>query len=319
MFESLYQMRDDELESVKAELLSTTRLQERAALAIRRTFDMLLDGVNTGRFRWEQLSKTEKTHCGTLIEINLQREFKFADGRDLDYTIAGTDVDCKYSQNKAWMIPPEAVKKLCLLLWANDKAGVWSMGLVRAREEYLNLGKNRDTKSTLNKRGRSNIHWLFQDVPLPENVLLRLDDEDIEVIFAQRSGQKRLNELFLRAQGRIIRRSVVETVAMQLDSLRRVRSGGGSRDLKAKGIVVLGPYMEHRDAATALGLPVPGDSEFVSARLASRGPQHGDRRTYTQPDGTQWVVATPDDGFEEAPSILYATSARHLRGADEIS
>jgi hypothetical protein len=141
MFESRYQLRDDKLEDVKEELLGLPRLQQRAALAIRRTFDMLLDGVNTGRFRWDQLSKTEKTHCGTLIEINLQREFKFADGTNLDYTIASVDVDCKYSQNSVWMIPPEAVGQLCLVLWANDQDGVWSMGLVRARDEYINKGK----------------------------------------------------------------------------------------------------------------------------------------------------------------------------------
>ncbi len=38
---------------------------------------------------WDQLFKTEKTHCGTLVEINLHREFKFQDGTKLDYQIAG--------------------------------------------------------------------------------------------------------------------------------------------------------------------------------------------------------------------------------------
>lgn len=70
---------------------------------------MLLDGQHTGRFRWDQLYKTEKAHAGTLIEINLQREFGFGDGLEMDYRIAGIDVDCKFSQTRgAWMIPPEA-------------------------------------------------------------------------------------------------------------------------------------------------------------------------------------------------------------------
>jgi len=58
-------------------------------------------------YRWDQLYKTEKTHFGTLVEINLQREFGFADGRDhgLLRSRAST-VDCKYAQNIAeWMIP----------------------------------------------------------------------------------------------------------------------------------------------------------------------------------------------------------------------
>ena len=74
---------------------------------------MLLDGQHTGRYRWDQLYKTEKTHFGTLVEINLQRAFGFADGQSMDFAIRGIDVDCKYSQSRGdWMIPPEAMGQL---------------------------------------------------------------------------------------------------------------------------------------------------------------------------------------------------------------
>ena len=99
---------------------------------------MLLDGQHTGRYRWDQLYKTEKTHFGTLVEINLQREFGFADGRAMDFAIRGIDVDCKYSQDLAdWMIPPEAVGHVILGLWASDDQGRWSLGLVRANGHLL--------------------------------------------------------------------------------------------------------------------------------------------------------------------------------------
>lgn len=89
---------------------------------------MLLDGQHTGRFRWEQLYKTEKAHMGTLVEINLQREFGFGDGVDMDYRIVGVDVDCKFSQTPGgWMIPPEAVGHLLLVVWASDIKAQWSM------------------------------------------------------------------------------------------------------------------------------------------------------------------------------------------------
>ena len=39
----------------------------RMAAAIRGALDMLLDGQHTGRYRWDQLHKTEKTHAGTLV------------------------------------------------------------------------------------------------------------------------------------------------------------------------------------------------------------------------------------------------------------
>ena len=62
---------DPELEKVADHLSSLDPDGSRIAAALRRTFDMLLDGQHTGRYRWEQLYKTEKTHFGTLVEINL--------------------------------------------------------------------------------------------------------------------------------------------------------------------------------------------------------------------------------------------------------
>jgi Restriction endonuclease NaeI len=49
----------------------------------------------TGRCRWDQLHKTEKTYTGTLVEVALAYLLRLADGAALDYTIAGSDVDCK--------------------------------------------------------------------------------------------------------------------------------------------------------------------------------------------------------------------------------
>ncbi|MET8387167.1 NaeI family type II restriction endonuclease [Streptosporangium canum] len=295
---------DSEMEAVFAHLMDIDQDGARMAKTIRRTFDMLLDGQHTGRFRWEQLHKTEKTHCGTLIEINLQREFDFADGEVLDYSINGTEVDCKYSQKLAdWMIPPEAIGRILLGLWANDKAAHWSAGLVRASEEHLNPGANRDAKRTLSRRGRTAIRWLFKDAPLQENVLLRIPDKDIDAIFRSASGQKRVNELFRRAQGRPISRTVVATVAMQEDYMKRVRGNGGARSaLRPEGIVIFGQYKNHVQAAVSLGLPVPGPGEFVSVRLARRHAHHG-AAPYLELDEEQWVVAGEDDPVELAPLL----------------
>src|SRR5437899_2367798 len=89
---------EDELQAVAAEILRLDPDGSGTAQVIRETLDQLYDGQRTGRYRWDQLHKTEKTHCGTLIEMNLVRKFNFPDGDDLDYRIAGADVDCKYSQ-----------------------------------------------------------------------------------------------------------------------------------------------------------------------------------------------------------------------------
>lgn len=290
--------------AVSSHLRMLDAVGPRMGQAVRRTFDMLLDGQHTGRYRWEQLHKTEKTHCGTLIEINLQREFGFADGEVLDYSIAGHEVDCKYSQKLAeWMIPPEAVGHLVLGLWASDKKGQWSAGLVRASEENLNPGRNRDVKRTLSRTGRAAIHWLFENEPLKKNILLDLPTHVTDIIFRSTSGQTRINELFRHVQGLPISRNTVATVAMQEDYMKRVRSNGGARTvLRSEGIVIFGQYQNHVDAAIALVLPAYGRGDSMSVRLARKRPHHAGLPSITL-DGERWVVAERDDPPEMAPLL----------------
>ncbi len=293
---------DPELEQVFEELVRADSDQSRLGRTLRRTLDQLYDGQRTGRFRWDQLYKTEKTHCGTLVEINLQREFDFADGARLDYSIGGVEVDCKYSQRSGgWMIPNEAHGQLCLLVTASDTAALFSAGLVRARVEWLGLGRNRDAKATLSALGRSHIRWLAEDAPLPPNALLDLTEEDLSRIFASRFGTKRVDELFRRAQGKVIGRGVVATVAQQEDYMKRVRGNGGSRStLKGEGIVIFGQYEAHGRIMKALGLPILGRGESMSVRLArcAEGVSWS-----THIDGSSWRVATPKDPIEEAPDL----------------
>ncbi|MFI0485633.1 NaeI family type II restriction endonuclease [Actinomadura sp. 9N215] len=301
---------DRELELVRINLLGLDPDGNRIAATLRRSLDMLLDGPHTGRYAWHQLYKTEKTHCGTVVEINLQREFKFAGGDRLDYSIAGHDVDCKYSQDFGkWMIPPEAVDRLLLVVWASDQAGIWSAGLLRAREEWLNTGANRDRKITLKAEHRPRIRWLFKDAPLKENALLRIPQRDLDAIFAKRSGQQRVNELLSRATGIRLTRNVIWTVATaggrpKDDPTRRIRGGkeGARGQLRPKGIVIFGDYENHRKAARALSLPEPGDGEYVSIRLTRRRLRHGDAPYITLEDA-DWVVAGPEDPVELAPVL----------------
>ena len=268
---------DGHLAAVAAELRALDGDGSRMAAAIRGALDMLLDGQHTGRYRWDQLHKTEKTHAGTLVEIALARTLRLADGTTLDYTIAGAEVDCKFSYRLGgWMIPPEADEKLLLLVQASDEDGTWSAGLLRATPENLRPAGNRDGKRALNDRGRAAVRWLHARAPLQENALIRLPQTDVAAIFASASGQQRVNELFRRAQRMRVSRTVVATVAMQDDYMKRVRGGGGARDqLRAEGIVIFGDYAGDQVLASALGLPRPGPGEFVSARLVPRPGKHG--------------------------------------------
>lgn len=248
--------------------------ESRVAAVLRDTLDQLYDGQRTGRYRWDQLHKTEKTHCGTLVEINMQREFQFADGDKLDYKIANIEVDCKYSQDlAAWMIPNEARDEICLGLWADDAKAVWSAGLFRAIDELLTNRGNRDQKANLNKDGKASVQWLFQESELPPNVLLQIPEADVNHIMEPKSGAERIRRLFRTVQGQRIGRGVVATVAQQADYMKRIRGNGGARSqLREEGIIILGQYEAHREIARQLGLPIPGKGESVSARVCASVP-----------------------------------------------
>jgi len=266
---------DAALAVVKMALHTADPEGNRFARTLRRTYDQIYDGRNTGRYSWEKLQKTEKTHFGSLIEINLQREFRteFEDGIQLDYRIAGVEVDCKWSRmdgkkDGEWMLPPEAVGQICLLVTGSDDLSIWSAGLIRAVDSLLSASSNRDAKKRLNAEGRMSVQWIWRNALLPENVLLRTDPTIVKGIMALRSGQKRVDELFRRIPNRVIGRGVVATVAQQDDYMKRVRDSGGSREyLRPEGIVIFGDYQTHRTYAEGLGLPTIGDGDSISARL----------------------------------------------------
>lgn len=292
---------DDEVEAVAAALRTLDPDGSRTARVLRNTIDQLYDGQRTGRYRWDQLHKTEKTHCGTLVEINMQREFEFADGEDLDYLIAGVDVDCKYSQRfGGWMIPPEAQNQVCLLLWADDERSVWSLGVGRTREAILNLGSNRDLKATIKADHREELTWVFRDRDLPPNALLQLPRATVDRIMGLKHGTQRINELFRSTLGMRVGRGVVATVAQQADYMKRVRSNGGARTaLRPEGIIILGQYDEHVDVARELGVEPPSRGESLALRIVpSADPNDG-----ALIGSTRYRLAMADDPIVTAPEI----------------
>ncbi len=288
---------DAELVAVVRALSVADPTGERVAAVFRSTFDQLYDGQHTGRFRWDQLYKTEKTHFGTLFEINLRRELRDVvdDGALLDYQIAESEVDCKYSQRMGgWMIPPEARGHLLLVAHANDEASEWALGVVRASDDHLRQSVNRDGKTGLNPKGNAAIRWIQRPGELPPNVLLQCAPEEIEAVFAGRSGQQRVNELFRRTMNQRIGRNAIATVAQQDDYMKRVRANGGARSaLKPEGYVILGgDYLIQRELARALGLVVPQPGEMVSSRVV---PAAEDDPNTVELEGRAWRVASDDE------------------------
>ncbi|GAA2173471.1 hypothetical protein GCM10009784_07890 [Arthrobacter parietis] len=271
------------------------------AKVFRSTFDQLYDGQHTGRYSVEQLFKTEKTHFGTLIEINLQRELNLADGSVLDFMIAGYEVDCKYSHTGAWMLPIESFDQVVLVTQANDRRSVWSAGVVRASQENRRVGENRDRKTGLNVRGRSEIVWLFKDAQMQPNALLQLPPSEVYKIMSGRSGQARVNELFRRATNKRLSRNIIATVAQQDDYMKRVRYNGGSRSaLRPEGYLILGgDYLNQRNLAAALGAVVPAPGELVSVRVTRADPEEG-----VDIDGERWRLAVQNEQVDSPAPLL---------------
>lgn len=252
---------------------------------------------------YEDLANSEKTYVGTKVEILLRDEFQLQRGPEpkrLDFSIDGIGVDCKYTQDASWMIPVEAVDELCLLVTASDASAQFSLGVLRCSMDLLNA-PNRDRKRSISKAGRLKAWWLWQDRPMPENLLRNLPTTEIQAIFAnQDSGQQRVNELFRRVHGRIVRREVTLTVARQDDSMKRARDA--RVHLQPEGVLVLGHQNQHPRIAGDLGLPVPSKGQFVACRIVSGTPSRllEDRRSTVIGTAT-WVLAVPGDPIEPGP------------------
>jgi hypothetical protein len=125
--------------------------------------------------------------------------------------------------------------------------------------------------------------------------------ETVKKIMEKPSGSKRINELFRLAQGRIVRRAIVATVAQQEDYMKRVRANGGARTaLRKEGIIILGQYDSHAIIAEALNLPVPGPGDSVSTRVV---PADGPGSGIADISGSYWRCAEVSDPVVAAPDL----------------
>jgi len=246
-------------------------LEAKFSAMLRQCVDDVIMTPKTGRRSYDELEKTEKTYIGTRVEIELRAMLRLPKGK-LDTVILETDVDIKNTMGSNWMIPTEAVDHPCILVAADEVRAVCYLGLIVARPEYLTLGQNKDSKKSVSALGFANILWLLLDQPYPPNFWRTVPPDVIERIFAGKSGNQRMANLFREVQREPITRDVVEAVAQQQDFMRRIRSdnGRGTRDhLAREGILLLSG---HYDAPliAALGLPVCSGSEFVSYRPVSQ-------------------------------------------------
>jgi len=259
-------MRDIPLEEVFDALRSDPSFASNVGSALRTALDEVIDGPRTGRFKVDQLEKTEKTYIGTKVEIVLRAVLKLDRGNVLDNLIAGHEVDTKFTIKRDWMIPSEAVGHICMLVRADDKSGAFEVGLIRATPEVLRAGLNRDSKHSISADGRSKIRWLAQGT-MPPNLMLGLTDEIRTHILSQPSGRQRMRALLMNVTGKLISREVLEQVAQQRDPMRRGREM--KKELAALGYQILcATYKPDRAIMIANGFDPAKRNEWLSLRLS---------------------------------------------------
>ncbi|MEL3946525.1 NaeI family type II restriction endonuclease [Streptomyces sp. LNU-CPARS28] len=282
-------------------LNSVPALRERTAASLRAAFDSVLDGERTGRYDLNTLGKSEKVYLGSRVEHFLWEAWGLKGRKHASIA----SVPLKFTWTSTWVLAPEHIGRVCLLVRASDTQSRWDLGVLEVAPEHLNQGGNRDGKQTLSAAGRGAIQWLFKDAPLPENVLLHLDQQSLAQVLSPdddvpNAGQARTNNLFRVVQGRLLNRAAVQTVAMQTDAPRRVRDA--RRHLRREGIIILGHQLNHPQIAEALGLPRPLKGQWVSIRVTRQRPDHGDT-PFVELDGQRWAVADPNDTVEEGPDL----------------
>ena len=246
------------------------RLEEKLRSFFRSAIDEVIDTARSSRYFFAQLEKTEKTYLGTKFEILLRDWLQVPRGVRLDLLVGGREVDVKSTTaGSGWMIPPEAVDQFCILLRVNERDARCAVGLVRARPEYLRLGKNRDAKTGIAAAARVNIWWLVSDFPYTPNFWSIVSETDRQEIMALNGGTDRLAMLFERYQQVPISRVQIAAVAAQDDFMKRLRKNGGARDrLAPQGIAIL--YSENdRELMQSLGLSF-GFREFLSFKPRNR-------------------------------------------------
>lgn len=244
------------------------RLETEFPLMIREVIDSIIDAPRTGRTCFEDLVNVEKTFIGLKLEHVLRDLIDVPSGlRDL--VIDEMDVDVKNTVRDTWTIPLETYRdeEPCILIRSNEALLQCWLGVIFARDAYLNPGTNRDRKRSISAAGRHNILWILDGVSYPSGHWKGIDTQRFRELREIRGGTKRASAFLRENLGKKVHRSVIEALLYdQRDYMKRIRGNGGARDvLGPEGIAVLsGTY--DSDLARQLGHGVLLADEVLAVR-----------------------------------------------------
>jgi hypothetical protein len=261
---------DEGLRAVTAWLLSRARGDPTAFFGslVRQAIDEVVDGPRTGRWELTQLEPTEKTYVGTKVEILVRAALELERGSIMDLEILGHPVDVKWSMTSAWQIPEEAVGHLCLCLGGLKSLRQFQVGLIRCDAAVLNLGRNKDKKTTISaKHKRERMVMLVESMPLPANFVAEIPEESRTKILAGRTIQQRVTALFAELPGVPIPRDAIRTIARtEGDPMRRLRADAHAEG-SLGGMRILS-FKYGNGVVQAVGYPALQKDEFMAVTQA---------------------------------------------------
>ncbi len=240
-------------------------LRDRGRIAIHASIRDVLQTPKTGIVRVGDLEKVPKTYLGTRVELELRAVLGLQKGSDLDYSISGVHVDCKHTIGRSWMIPREALGKICILVATDyDNTNKFSIGIARIADDMLPPGQNQDGKKSL-RCTHEDIRWLVRSEHLPSNIYRRLStDQLLELFDVGEGAARRLAKLFLWLPETPIPRTVIEDVAGQKDYMKRVRSNGGAQDYLPDHDILSGTWRDTEVKLRTRGIQPIGSDEFIA-------------------------------------------------------
>lgn len=237
---------------------------------IQNAIDFVVDPVRTARTKISELDKVEKTFVGLKVE-HFFRDFIDVPKGIRDLSIDGIDVDIKNTISSTWTIPPETYlnEEPLLLFMISDTLGHCSVGLIVAKDAYLNPGLNRDRKRSVSADAKSNVYWLVEKEPLPDSRWAGIDMRRFrELRTSIRSGTERVSQFFRENLDHPVHREIIQSLLHdQRDYMKRLRGNGGARDvLKDEGIALLsGAY--HNKIIQGFGLAPIRPDQHIAHRM----------------------------------------------------
>jgi len=229
--------------------------------------DYVVDPVRTARTRISELDNVEKTFIGLKVEHFL-RDFIGVPKGLRDLRLANEDVDVKNTVRKNWMIPPETFRNSepCILVMVATEQRKCSLGIIIAREEYLNK-PNRDGKRSIRNASFPEIRWIFKERSLPESRFEGIDMLRFRQLRNLSGGSRRAAQFFRENLEKIIHRSVLQGLLFdQKDYMKRVRGNGGARDILSTEKIALFSGYYHSRLISQFNLGNCGRDEFVSRK-----------------------------------------------------